>query len=153
MEGVALSISWVMVCVTWSSTWVDYQRKNCLGWRRRDLTMCFLGNTIGNTIYFTDIWKSVLSGPCLCTTVCVTHEAGALLVSLVSALRLGLSLDSLGSGTTVFCVCLAHGDSSPVLPLTDNSALWHQRYLVIDFIILQPHRDLVLVSFLKFIYF
>lgn len=40
-KGLLFSISWVIVCVTWSSTWVDYQRKGCLGWRHLDLTGCF----------------------------------------------------------------------------------------------------------------
>ena len=123
--GLLFSINWVIVYVTWSSIWVDYQRMDCLGWRHLDLTMCFLGKTVGNTVYFTDIWKSVLSGPCLYTIVHITHEAAALLVSLISALTLRLSLDSLSSGTTIFSVYLApQSCPSQAAQCCDIAGIW-----------------------------
>lgn len=134
-KGLLFSISWVIVCVTWSSTWVDYQRKGCLGWRHLDLTVLSWKYSWKHHLLYWHLKKCSGAGMPFALLFISLMRLNYIVGLPGSSLDTWALLGCSGQWNTVFCVCLAHGDSSPVLPLTDNSALWHQRYLVIDFII------------------
>lgn len=152
-KGLLFSISWVIVCVTWSSTWVDYQRKDCLGWRHLDLTMLSWKYSWKHHLFYWHLKKC--SERAMPLHYCLYHSWGWCTVGLP-----GSSLDTwalLGcSGQWdhgLLCVPGSWGLKPSLAP--------HRQFCAVTsevsghwFYYLQPHRDLVLVCFfLKLIYF